>query len=216
FASRFVSVSGADIPGLTLRTSVGSTVRGSITFEGAPQPASVQDVRLNFVLTDLDFGPAPGTYRAKISDDWTFEYVGLIGPLLIRPVAGPSWLVKAVRSGGLDITDTPTTFGRQDQSLSDVEVVLTARGAEATGAVADARGQSVAACTVIAFPVDRDRRQRYSRFLKTSQCEADGTFSVAGLPTAEYFLVAADRLERSEGSGEWEDPSMLESLVPFA
>jgi hypothetical protein len=216
FASRFVTVSDADVTGLTLRTAIGSTVRGHLTFEGTPAPSKPQDVRFNFVLTDPDLGPAPGTYRAKIVDDWTFEYVGLFGPLLIRPFAGPDWLVKSIRADGADITDTPMPFGRQDQSLTDVEVVMTNRGAEAAGNVTDAGGQTVAACTAIVFAADRDRWQRYSRFVKAARCEADGSFSVRGLPTGEYFVAAVDRLEGSETSGEWEDPAVLESLQPYA
>jgi hypothetical protein len=175
FGSRFLEVSDTDISGLTLRASIGSTVRGRITLEGAPARVRPQDFRFNFVLTDLDLGPAPGTYRAKITDEWTFEYVGLFGPLLIRPAGGPEWLTKSIRSGGVDITDTVMPFGRPNQSLDDVEVVLTNRGAELMGTVMDARGQPVAACTVIVFAADRDRWQRASRFVKATRCDADGT-----------------------------------------
>jgi hypothetical protein len=216
FANQFISVSDADVTTLALRTTIGSTARGHITFQGTPARVRPQDVRFNFVLTDLDLGPAPGTYRAKIIEDWNFEYIGLSGPLLIRPFAGPDWLVKSIHAGGADITDTPIPFGRQDQSLTDVEVVMTNRGAEAAGTVTDARGQTVPGCTVLVFAVDRDRWQRYSRFVKAARCEGDGTFSVRGLPTAEYFVAAVDRLEGSDTSGEWEDPAVLESLLPYA
>jgi protocatechuate 3,4-dioxygenase beta subunit len=216
FASRPVSVSEADVAGLTLRASPGSTVRGHITLEGARSRVTPQAIRLNFVLTDPDLGPPPGFYRAKINDDWTFEYVGLFGPQLIRPVAGPEWLVKSIRASGADITDTPMPFGTRDQSLSDVEIVLTNRGAAATGTVKDARDQPVRTCTVIVFAADRDRWNPYSRFVKAARCEPDGTFSIRGLPAAEYFAAAVDRIQESEGSGEWQDPAVLEALTSRA
>jgi len=216
FGSQSLKVSDADISGLTLRGSIGSTVRGHITLEGAPARVRAQDFRFNFVLTDLDLGPSPGTYRAKITDDWTFEYAGLFGPLLIRPAGGPEWLTKSIRSGGVDITDTVISFGRPDQSLDDVDVVLTNRGAELVGTVTDARGQPVAACTVIVFAADRNRWHRASRFVKAARCEADGTFTVRGLPTADYVAAGVDRIEGSETSGEWEDAAVLESLLPYA
>jgi protocatechuate 3,4-dioxygenase beta subunit len=216
FGSRFLEVSDTDIPDLTLRASIGSTVRGRITLEGAPARVRPQDFRFNFVLTDPDLGPAPGTYRAKITDEWTFEYMGLFGPLLIRPAGGPEWLTKSIRSGGVDITDTVMPFGRPNQSLDNVDVVLTNRGAELAGSVTDTRGQPVAACTVIVFAADRDRWQRASRFVKAARCDGDGTFTVRGLPTADYFAAGVDRIEGSETSGEWEDPAILESLVPHA
>jgi hypothetical protein len=216
FATQFVTVVDADVSGLTLRTTLGSTVRGRITLEGASSSLKAQDIKVYFVLTDLDLGPSPGSYRAKIDGEGNFEYVGLFGPMLLRPFAGPRWLVKSIRANGLDITDTPMPFGRQDQSLTDVEVVMTNRGATLTGSVADARGQPVAACTVVVFATDRDRWQRASRFIKASRCEADGAFEVRGLPGAEYFAAAVDRLDGSEASGEWEDPAILESLAAHA
>jgi len=85
------------------------------------------------VQTDLDLGPPPGVYRAKIDDDFSFQYVGLFGPLLIRPAGGAAWMLKSVRAGGVDITDTPTKFGTRDQSLADVEVILTNRGPGVSG-----------------------------------------------------------------------------------
>lgn len=145
--------------------------------------------------TDLDLGPPPGTYRAKINDDFRFEYVGLFGPLLIRPTGGPEWMLKSVRAGGADITDTPTLFGTQDQSLTDVDVVLTNRGAEVSGAVSDARGRAVDACTAIVFAADRERWRRQSRFVKAARCGPDGVFSVRGLPASAYFVAAVDRIQ---------------------
>jgi carboxypeptidase family protein len=212
FAAQFVAVSDADVSGLALRTSSGSTVSGHITFEGAPSRVTPQSFQFNFVQTDVDLGPAPGVYRAKINDDWTFEYAGLFGSLLIRPSGGPQWLVKSIRAGGADITDTPLALGRREQSLTDVEVVLTNRAAQAAGTVSDARGQPVAACTVVVFPADRDRWQRPSRFVKAARCDPDGTFTVRGLPTSEYFVAAVDRIQEANGSGEWQDPAVLEAL----
>ena len=143
FANRFVSVSDADVTSLTLRTAIGSTARGHITLEGAPARVRPQDLRFNFVSTDLDLGPAPGTYRAKIIDDWNFRVHRPVGPLLIRPFAGPDWLVK-----------TP-----------------------------DARATGPSAC--------------------------------AGFRPPSDFVAAVDRLEGSDTSGEWEDPAVLESLLPY-
>jgi len=45
---------------------------------------------------------------------------------------------------------------------------------------------------------------------------ADGTFTVRRLPTANYVAAGVDRIEGSETSGEWEDPAVPESLLPYA
>ena len=216
FATQFLSVADTDVTGLTIRTTLGSTVSGHITFEGRQRGVRPQDFQFNFVQTDQDLGPAPGTYRAKINDDFTFEYAGLFGPLLIRPAGGPEWMLKSVRAGGVDITDTPTLFGTRDQSLSDVEVILTNRAAGVSGTVTDARGRAVDTCTAIAFAVDRGRWAQQARFVRAARCDADGAFSVHGLPASDYFVAAVDRMQMANGGGEWQDPDVLESLVAGA
>src|SRR5437764_1309995 len=113
---------------LTMPRCTTQAHRAPATHNLSPLRQATTTPRSSFVLTDPDFGPAPGTYRAKITDEWTFEYVGLFGPLLIRPAGGPKWLTKSIRSGGVDITDTVMPFGRPNQSLDDVDVVLTNRG----------------------------------------------------------------------------------------
>jgi hypothetical protein len=216
FAHQFVSVADRDIRGLSLHASAGSTVSGRITFEDSPTHPSTQSVRFMFLQTDFDLGPPPGSYRARINDDWTFEYVGLFGPLLLRPETPPDWLLKSVRAGGMDITDKPTMFGRRDQSLTDVEVVLTNHAAEVAGTVADARGQPVAACAVVVFSTDRNRWQRASRYIKEGSCDADGAFSVRALPSGEYFVTALDRIQGTGQSADWQAPTFLEVLAASA
>jgi hypothetical protein len=103
-----------------------------------------------------------------------------------------------VHAGARDITDAPTVFTGNDPASTDVEVVLTNRGAEAAFSAAPAQWQ------------------RHSRFVKAARCEADGSFLVRGLPSAEYFLVAVDRLQGSERGGEWQDPAFLQALAPDA
>ena len=216
FATRFLVVGDEAITGLTVRTTTGSVVTGRVTLEGGRSRVLPRDFQFNFVTANEDLSPDPGSYRAKINDDWTFEYDGLFGPLLVRPAGRPEWLLRSIRVNGIDITDTPLSFGRHDDSLSDVEVVLTNRGADVVGAALDARGRAANAYTVIVFPLDRERWARHSRFVKAARAEPDGTFSVRGLPTGEYFVAAIDRLQMSDGSGEWQDPAFLEALVPVA
>jgi hypothetical protein len=213
FASAWITVADADVTGIVMTATIGSTVSGRITFEGTAMNVRPQDFQFNFVQTDLDLGPPPGVYRAKIDDDFSFQYVGLFGPLLIRPSGGAAWMLKSVRAGGLDITDTPTMFGTRDQSLADVEVILTNRGPGVSGNVTDARGRAVEACTAIAFAADRVRWGRQSRYVKAAPCASDGTFSIPGLPAAEYLIAAVDRIQSVNGAGEWQDPEVLEALI---
>lgn len=212
FATRFVAVGDGDVGGLTLRAISGSTVSGRITFEGDASRVKPQDFQFMFMQADFDLAPMQGTFRAKISDDWTFEMVGLVGPLFIRPIGRPEWLLKSIRANGVDITDTAVSFGRRDDSLSDVDVVLTTRGAAITGAAANGRGEAVNDYAVVVFAADRSRWYPHSRFMKTAESRADGTFSVRGLPAADYFVAAVGRLPGAEGASEWQNPTWLEAV----
>jgi hypothetical protein len=124
FATRFLVVGEDDIGGLTMRTTTGSVVSGRITLEGNRSRTLPRDFQFNFLTANEDVSPDPGVYRARLGDDWTFEYDGLFGALLVRPSGRPEWLLRSVRVNGVDVTDTPLSFGRRDDSLTDVEVIL--------------------------------------------------------------------------------------------
>ena len=103
--------------------------------------------------------------------------------------------MKAVRLNGRDITDTPLPFGTKDDSLTDVEVVVTNRAREIAGTVTDGRGQPTADYTVIVFATDRGRWYSQSRFMAFARPGPDGAFAVRGLPRADYLVVAVDRMQ---------------------
>src|SRR5437762_9842332 len=94
---------------------------------------------------------------------------GLHGPrrlLLDRRPSG--WDLKAVIAGGVDVTDVALPFGTRDESLSDVQVVLTNRLIELSGTVANARGENVSEYALLVFSSDRERWYAGSRFLRRS------------------------------------------------
>ncbi len=215
FAFQYVTVADADVGGITIRTSPGSTMHGHIVLEGGTRSITPQDFKFQFIQTDFDRSPS-GTYRAKINDDWTVDMVGLTGPLRIRPTGGPEWLLKSVRAGGVDITDDVVPFGRRDDSLGDVEVVMTTRGASVTGTVVDARREAVSDYVVVVFAADSARWYPQSRFVKMARSAADGTFDVRGLPSADFLVAALPRPPAAESFEEWQDPARLESLAASA
>jgi protocatechuate 3,4-dioxygenase beta subunit len=215
FAYQYVSVIDADVRGVAIRTAPGSTMSGRIILEGDARGAKPQDFSFLFMQTDFDRSPA-GIYRAKINDDWTFSMAGLTGPLLIRPTGSAEWLLKSVRAGGVDLVDTAVSFGRRDDSLTDVEVVLTRNGASVEGSAADERGQPAADYAVVVFAADRTRWYRRSRFVRSARSDADGAFHVRGLPSAEYFVAALPRSRGAAVPEEWQDPAFLERLSAAA
>jgi hypothetical protein len=213
FGALAVAVNGVDVTDLVLRTSPGSTIKGRLTFDGSDPPRGTID--LSPVAVDADLSPSGGgrIAHAYINSDWTFELSGISGPRRLELVAVPTgWTLKAVLVGGVDVADMPLTFGRPNQSLSDVEVVLTSRVTTFNGVVTDDAGRPASEATVIACSTDHDRWYSGSRFLRKAMAARDGTFSLTGLPPGDYHVMAVRRVP-IEGEDAWQDRDLLESLT---
>jgi hypothetical protein len=224
FAVASVTVNGTDVTGLVLRIPSGSTIDGRVTLEGPGPPDAARAIGLTEAIglsarpVDLDgalpvlssVAPSP----IHIFTDLTFRIAGLSGPRVLRLTrASREWALKAVRLNGVDVTDTPIDFGTREWSVSNLEVVLTDRVSELSGRVTDGRGRGVADCAVVVFATATSSwSQPAPRSLTMVRADRDGLFGAAGLPPGQYYVAAVDRLPE----GEWQDPDVLESLVPFA
>jgi hypothetical protein len=216
FGALAVVVNGTDVTDLVVRTSPGSTITGRLSFDGADPPRAAID--LSPLPVDADFSPwgPSAVAHAQIHGDGTFEMSGLTGKRRLQVVDAPKgWALKAVLVDGLDVTDLPLSFGRKDQSLSDVEVVLTSVVTLLNGTVADDRARPAAGATVIVCSIDRDHWYPGSRFLRKTVVGPDGSFSADGLPQGNYYVTAIAQVPTT-GEDGWQDPAFLESHVPGA
>jgi hypothetical protein len=218
FAAQYVRVAGEDVTNLAVRTSTGSTVRGRVIVDGSTERLKPEQIRLVAFPTDYDLsgtgGGPPASTQPK--DDGTFELAGLAGPRRLLATGPPAWSVKSIRVSGLDVTDTPMPFGAKDQSLEDVEITVTDRGAQVSGRASDPAGRAINDYTVIVYAVDQTRWFRNSRFMRFTRSETNGAFEILGLPPGEYFAAAVDAMQGTEGFGEWQDPAFLDSLTSRA
>lgn len=210
-----ISVNGVDLSGLRVRTETGSTVRGRVVFEPVNgQSAFVSrppGVSVRSIPIDLD--DQVGAVERYPSPEVGFILDNLYGRRRLMVQSPPPWSVKVIRVGGKDISDEVLPFGTAQQSLTDVEVVLTDGAARVTGNVADARGRPTTGYTAIVFATDSERWYYGSRFLKFARPKQDGTFTIAGLPSGEYYVAAVDSMDGNDHSGEWLDPEFLESIA---
>ncbi len=213
FASAFVTVAGTDVTGVSIRTSAGSTAAGRITLDGPADEFFYNEIDLMAVSVDADLSLSRRTSYMGIAPDLTVGIGGLTGPRVFRLTRAPEgWALKAVLLNGVDITDIPLNFGATDQSVSDLEIALTRRVSEVSGRVTDARGRGVRDATVVVFTGDRQSWGPASRFVATTKTGRDGTFSIRGLPPADYFVAAVD----SAADGEWQAPEFLDAVFPDA
>jgi protocatechuate 3,4-dioxygenase beta subunit len=214
FGALPITVAGKDVDGVVLRMSAGSSILGRFRFDTEPDaklpPASA--IELSPIGVDPDRTP-DNVAVAEIHDDWTFEMHGINGRRRLALVRLPSnWALGEIRAKGNDVTDRILAFGTTDDSLNDVEVVLTDRLAEVSGTVEDARGRPAAGSHVIVAAMDRRKWYPGSRFLRRALAEQNGTFRVAGLPAGTYYLVGCEGVPAG-GDDAWQDPEFLESIV---
>jgi hypothetical protein len=194
--------------------SAGSSITGSVRFDSyqggkIPTPGAIDILP---APVDPDQSPANPAFAA-IHDDWTFEVSGVNGPRRLQVLRAPEeWMLKEVRVRGIDVTDRPLAFGRANQSLADVEVVLTDQISEVTGTIVDDQRRPAAHSHLVVFATDRERWYPASRFLRLAEAGADGAIAVKGLPDGSYYATAVARLP-ADGDDAWQDPTFLETLV---
>jgi protocatechuate 3,4-dioxygenase beta subunit len=216
FGQLSVSVNGTDVTDLILRTSSGSSITGHFTFDTdgrtkTPPPSAIE---LSPIPVDGDLSPAQ-VATAKINQDWSFDIAGINGPRRLQVVRAPSeWMLKEILVDGIDVSDRSLPFGRKNQGLAIVDVVLTDRVNELSGTIVDDHARPAPGSHLIVFSTERDRWYPASRFLRTTVAGPDRSFRVVGLPSGSYHAVAA-RLPL-DGEDAWQEPDFLDSLVPRA
>jgi carboxypeptidase family protein len=212
-----VSVGDHDVTGLIVQASQGSTIAGRVTFDTYSHSTPPAPSALEIAPLPVDFDLAPLNHAsAAIASDWTFEMKSISGPRrLTLTRTPPQWALKEIRVNGIDATDRPLPFGRPNQSLMDVEVVLTDRINTISGTVADGGGQLSRGSSVIIFCADRGRWYPGSRFQRIVGAGAGGAFTIAGLPYGSYYAAAVET-PPGDGDDAWQDPEYLRSLVTRA
>lgn len=217
FGTLAVTVADRDVKNLVVQTSAGSTIRGRVVFERVndTKPPASSSIEITPVPVDPDRAPqSPAS--AEPGDDWTFAMTGVNGPRRLDVVKTPGdWALREIRVRGVDATNRPMMFGRPEQSLDDVEVLLTDRVAALTGTVMDGHATPAPGAHVIVFSTDRDRWYPASRYVRIAKGGDGATFSVVPLPPDSYYVIALKKIP-SDGDDAWRDPEYLMTLITDA
>ena len=209
-ASVPVTVATEDLDGVLVTTSRGHVVSGRVVVEGGTIAELKGPKGVRVATYDAGAGASVSAVLlmafAPIQPDGTFDVRGLSGTRVIRADGLPvGWALKAVRAGGVDITDTGLEIRGADP---DIEVIV-ARATNITGTVTDARGTPVAGKSVVIFPEDRSRWSGFmNRYVLVTRAADDGTFNIAAVPAGTYLAAIVDRV----ADEEWLAPENLERL----
>ena len=202
-ASMPLVVGSDDVTGLTIATSKGGTIRGTVVADGATLPATGLQVALQSLAGVLR-GNAP---PAQVSSAGTFDFTGLIGSYVLRVDRVPDgWTVKSITVNGRDASDLPFDVRGTDQLTA--RVVLTNHINELTGTVRSG-GQTVTNASVVIFPDNPAQWPFPSRRVRNTRVDGNGLFRIRGVPAGQrYLAVAVDYLEQ----GEFQDPEFLQKM----
>jgi hypothetical protein len=222
FGLAFVSVSGADVLPVTIRTSAGAPIRGRVVFEGDTSKVEPDLFAVGLDASDLDYNPIGlDLSGAGVREDGTFELRGR-GPMrLASRVAPRGWWLKSAMIGAVDAAEQPYMFTGGGDPI-DVVAVFSDGTAEISGRIRDDRSQPAADGVVVVFPVDRSRWSLASRYIRSIRAGAAlpddprpvdaAAFRVSSVPPGDYWIVAVDRFD----SAERQDVDVMGMLTVFA
>lgn len=206
-ADKLITVTGADIDGIMLVPKTGSTITGSVvTDEGTAPPFGTPGVQ---VFLEAPYDEVLPTVRVvSVDSDWSFKLTNVGGPFLFRLLGiTDDWMLAAVKLDGKDIADTPWPVPTGGKEFGGLQIVVTRRVGRLSGVVVDANGKATSDASIVVFSEDSDLWMPASRFVRVARPDADGRFSLVGLPAGSYRAIARASIEE----GEWEDKAFLEA-----
>ena len=224
-ATQQVTVDGADVTNLSLSTSMGWTLEGTVvTDTGAVPDAPPNRFGVAARLVDPDAGTGPGGApppppppgapgggavpdSGRVREDWSFSVVAVFGAARVRAIVPDGWTVKAILHDGRDIADTPVEM-KSGETMTGVQVLVSNRVTTITGQMLDDKGAPLVDGTVIAFADDAAKWSDGSRWVRAVRPDQQGRYQIQGLPPGDYLAVAVDYVE----DGAWNEPEYLDSI----
>jgi hypothetical protein len=224
-ATQLVTLDGADVTNLSLSTSMGWSIAGTvITDTGAVPSAPPSRFGVAARLVDPDLGAGPGGApppppppgapgggaipdSGRVREDWSFSVVAVFGAARVRALVPDGWTVKAILHDGRDILDAPIEM-KSGETLTGVQVVVSNQVTTVSGQLADDKGAPLVDGTVIVFADEAARWSDDSRWVRAVRPDQQGRYQIQGLPPGDYLAIAVDYVEE----GAWNDPEYLESI----
>jgi protocatechuate 3,4-dioxygenase beta subunit len=188
-------VAGANVDGVRLTPVPGATVQGRVRVDGPPVDLSQFAFTLHPAEQDNWMTIVSTMGSGRVHADGTFEWKDLAPGLytleaLSERSSGADYFLESVSAGGREVRDSGLNISGGTVFL---DVVLSPKGANLSGAVVDDKGQPVANAVVLAMPEEKFRK-RSERYAKATT-DQRGQFSMRGLIPGQYFLLAWESLD---------------------
>jgi len=194
-----IEVSNTHVEGLRLQPEAGGQVRGKFRLDTGQK---LDWTQLTVVLIPADEHGAEVVVQGGIGIP-TMSSVNVDGGFEMKNVPGGTYqLVVGARSDSLRdyITKSVNSEGRDvlDSGFSvlpetNLDVVISAKGASIAGTVVDANGQPIANATVVDIP-SAEHRMRTDLYQRDTTDES-GHFNLRGLNPGKYAVLAFEELQ---------------------
>ena len=196
-----VTVSSEGVSGLTLSTRRPSRLSGRFVADTGVTRAL--PTGLHVALRSSSPG---GMQMTGGSSDTDFQLAGASGPTRLEVQGVPDgWAVKAIMLDSEDVTDVWVDLSAK--SGGTLRVIMTDRLTSLSGSVQSDR--DIRDHNILVFAEDATKWTSGSRFVRATRADAEGRFTIRGLPPGERYLVAAiSYLE----DGEEQDRRLLQQL----
>ena len=197
-------VGDGDVSGIAVTLSRGASIAGTIVTEGT-SPITLSNLRVT--TRQIRNTPGMGVAGSGVSATGGFQLSTLSGAISLRVDNLPSqWMVKSIVIGPTDVTDGGFEL-RGTEQITNARIVLTDRLGELNGNVT-LRNQEAKDSSVVVFAEDAGLWTFPTRYVRMLRADAQGHYTLRGMPPGTYLMAALDYLEE----GEWQDPEFLERL----
>ena len=204
-----IVVGSEDVTGVTIVTTRGASLEGTVVFEGGAARPRLDTLRVAARPIRASAQPLAGrASQSPVAANGSFALSSLVGSVTFR-IDGlpPQWTLKSVEVGGTDVTDAPLDLKGSEQ-LTGARITLSDKITELNG-TATLGGSAAKDFSVIVFADDRNKWSFPTRHVRSARGNAQGNFSIRGLPGGTgYLAVAVSHLEE----GEAQDPEFLAAL----
>jgi hypothetical protein len=202
-----IVVSNTDVSSLVLQPEANGSVSGKVrTDEG--ETFNWKQLTLNLVRVpqddDLPQLSNIGALGAStgLQEDGSFEMKDVAGSSYLlflgaKPVQYQDYYLKSVTVDGRDVMD----YGFPVNGPTNVEIVVSSKGASIDGTVVNAEGQNMANAAVLVIPT-AGKEKRLDLY-NAEKSDSNGHFLVRGLTPGAYILVALDNIPDDSGSLEF-------------
>jgi len=204
-----LTIGSGKLTELALVTEPGGTIGGNVVSETGV-PVTGVPIRVFTYQINSQGEASIGAMSVPVNDRGHFELRDVFWKNVIVTDVNPQsgWQVRGIYFNRQDITDSGLTV-RSGQRVEPVSIVLTRNITKIDGQVQDCNGRAMKDCAVFVFADNSEKwRDPLGRYVAVSRPESGGHYSVEGLPSGLYRILALTSAAADQGT----DPNMLERL----